>query len=115
MTVDRRQPPTATRRRASFHPLAVAGVRRLTDDAVEVTFAVPTELAGQYDYLPGQYVALRTTLRDEDGKEQRDPPQLLHLRRACAVRGRQLRDPGGHQAGPGRPLLHLGQRRAEGR
>jgi ring-1,2-phenylacetyl-CoA epoxidase subunit PaaE len=59
-----------TRRRASFHPLAVSGVRRLTDDAVEATFAVPMELAGQYDYLPGQYVALRTTLRDEEGKEQ---------------------------------------------
>ena len=45
---------TATgRRRASFHPLAVDEVRRLTDDAIEVTFGVPTALAGQFDYLPG--------------------------------------------------------------
>jgi ring-1,2-phenylacetyl-CoA epoxidase subunit PaaE len=58
---------TASRRRASFHPLTVTQVRRLTDDAIEVTFGVPAELAGQYDYLPGQYVALRTTLPDEDG------------------------------------------------
>ncbi|MET3810102.1 1,2-phenylacetyl-CoA epoxidase subunit PaaE [Arthrobacter sp. UYEF3] len=56
------------RRRASFHPLAVDEVRRLTDDAIEVTFGVPTALAGQFDYLPGQYVALRTTLPDEDGE-----------------------------------------------
>ncbi|HSU70523.1 MAG TPA: 1,2-phenylacetyl-CoA epoxidase subunit PaaE [Micrococcaceae bacterium] len=61
---------TASRRRASFHPLTVSGVRRLTEDAIEATFAVPVELAGQFDYLPGQYVALRTTLPDGNGKEQ---------------------------------------------
>ncbi|MEO5320432.1 phenylacetate-CoA oxygenase/reductase subunit PaaK [Arthrobacter sp. CC3] len=60
---------TATgRRRASFHTLTVAEVRRLTEDAIEVTFGVPAELAGQYDYLPGQYVALRTTMPDENGQ-----------------------------------------------
>src|SRR3954453_21230514 len=56
------------KRRGSFHPLSVAEVRRLTDEAVEVTFAVPGELQGQYDYIPGQYVALRTQL---EGKEVR--------------------------------------------
>ncbi|WP_460773196.1 1,2-phenylacetyl-CoA epoxidase subunit PaaE [Microbacterium sp. GXF7504] len=61
--------PTATgRRRARFHPLRVAEVRPLTADAVEVTFAVPDDLAGEYDYLPGQYVALRARL---DGQEVR--------------------------------------------
>lgn len=60
---------TASRRRASFHTLTVSEVRRLTDDAIEVTFAVPAELAGQYDYLPGQYVALRTALPDENGEQ----------------------------------------------
>lgn len=55
------------RRRATFHPLEVAGVRRLTADAVEVTFAVPEELADDYDYAPGQYVALRKELPGEDG------------------------------------------------
>lgn len=60
---------TATgRRRASFHTLTVSEVRRLTEDAIEVTFGVPAELAGQYDYLPGQYVALRTTMPDENGQ-----------------------------------------------
>ncbi|WP_308797376.1 1,2-phenylacetyl-CoA epoxidase subunit PaaE [Agromyces silvae] len=57
-----------TRRRARFHTLAVAEVRRLTPDAVEVTFEVPPELADEYDYLPGQYVALRAEL---EGHERR--------------------------------------------
>jgi ring-1,2-phenylacetyl-CoA epoxidase subunit PaaE len=55
------------RRRAAFHELEVAGVRRLTADAVEVTFAVPEELVDEYDYAPGQYVALRKELPDADG------------------------------------------------
>ncbi|MDQ0893638.1 1,2-phenylacetyl-CoA epoxidase subunit PaaE [Agromyces ramosus] len=56
------------RRRARFHELTVAEVRRLTDDAIEVTFDVPDELADDYSYLPGQYVAIRATL---DGRELR--------------------------------------------
>ncbi|MBW4096088.1 MAG: phenylacetate-CoA oxygenase/reductase subunit PaaK [Acidobacteria bacterium] len=58
---------TASRRRASFHSLTVSNIRRLTDDAIEVSFAVPADLVGQFDYLPGQYVALRTSLPDEAG------------------------------------------------
>ncbi|MEA5153671.1 1,2-phenylacetyl-CoA epoxidase subunit PaaE [Raineyella sp.] len=59
---------TGTRRRATFNTLEVAQVRRLTDNAVEVSFAVPAELADCYNYLPGQYVALRATI---DGKDVR--------------------------------------------
>ncbi|MDO5865874.1 MULTISPECIES: 1,2-phenylacetyl-CoA epoxidase subunit PaaE [Paenarthrobacter] len=69
---------TASRRRASFHNLTVSEVRRLTDDAIEVTFAVPVELAGQYDYLPGQYVALRTSLPGADG-------ELHEVRRSYSI------------------------------
>ncbi|MCA0435832.1 MAG: phenylacetate-CoA oxygenase/reductase subunit PaaK [Austwickia sp.] len=58
----------ASSRRARFHPLTVSGVRHLTDKAIEVTFAVPAELSGDFDYVSGQYVALRTEL---DGKEVR--------------------------------------------
>ncbi|MDQ6740506.1 MAG: phenylacetate-CoA oxygenase/reductase subunit PaaK, partial [Actinomycetota bacterium] len=36
-------PDTPAKRRASFHPLTVSQVRRLTEDAIEVTFAVPPE------------------------------------------------------------------------
>ncbi|MDJ0316894.1 1,2-phenylacetyl-CoA epoxidase subunit PaaE [Arthrobacter antibioticus] len=55
------------RRRAAFHALSVSRIRPLTDDSVEVTFAVPAELAGFYDYLPGQYVALRVQRPGADG------------------------------------------------
>ncbi|ALE93119.1 phenylacetic acid degradation protein [Arthrobacter alpinus] len=68
----------AARRRASFHKLKVSGVRRLTEDAIEVTFGVPAELAGYYDYLPGQYVALRTQMPDDDG-------DLKEVRRSYSI------------------------------
>jgi ring-1,2-phenylacetyl-CoA epoxidase subunit PaaE len=70
----------AGRRRPSFHTLTVAEVRRLTEDAIEVTFGVPAELAGRFDYLPGQYVALRTTLPDEDG----EPHEIRRSYSICA-------------------------------
>ncbi|WP_292786946.1 MULTISPECIES: 1,2-phenylacetyl-CoA epoxidase subunit PaaE [unclassified Microbacterium] len=60
--------PARARSRARFHTLEVEDVRPLTEDSVEVTFTVPAELADDYDHLPGQYVALRTTL---DGVEVR--------------------------------------------
>ena len=59
-------PVTTTRRRASFHPLSVTGVRHLTSDSIEVSFAVPEKLAGKYDYAPGQYIAIRTSLGGEE-------------------------------------------------
>lgn len=58
------------RRRASFHQLSVSAVHRLTADAIEVAFAVPAELTGHYDYLPGQYVALRLRMPDEKGNDR---------------------------------------------
>ncbi|WP_314422262.1 1,2-phenylacetyl-CoA epoxidase subunit PaaE [uncultured Microbacterium sp.] len=56
------RPEQASKKRARFHTLSVEEVRPLTDDSVEVTFTVPAELADDYHHLPGQYVALRTTL-----------------------------------------------------
>lgn len=72
MTETTQTPETGTegstpRRRASFHTLTVGEVRRLTAAAIEVTFEVPAELVDDYDYLPGQYVALRKELPDADG------------------------------------------------
>ncbi|MCX5388336.1 2Fe-2S iron-sulfur cluster-binding protein [Streptomyces sp. NBC_00083] len=49
-----------------FHPLRVSEVERLTDDAVAVTFAVPPELREAYRHLPGQHLALRRTVGDEE-------------------------------------------------
>ena len=42
-----------------FHPLRVAAVERLCDDAVAVTFDVPGELAGRYAFRPGQSLTVR--------------------------------------------------------
>jgi ring-1,2-phenylacetyl-CoA epoxidase subunit PaaE len=84
------QPPT--RRRASFNPLAVSEVRRLTVDAIEVSFAVPEELLGEYDYLPGQYVALRTTI---DGQDVRRSYSICAEPRPGEIRIAIKRDLGG--------------------
>jgi len=61
------------RRRGRFHGLVVEEVRPLTWSgdqvaAIEVTFAVPEELSGEFDYLAGQHVALRAEI---DGREVR--------------------------------------------
>ena len=55
-------------RASGFHRLTVAGVERLCDDAVAVTFAVPDELASTYAFRPGQYLTLR---REATGGEER--------------------------------------------
>ncbi len=59
---------TGPRKRGRFHSLEVAAVRSLTADSVEVTFAVPEELQGAFDYVAGQHLALRARV---DGHELR--------------------------------------------
>lgn len=54
--------------RAVFHPLAVAAVDRLTDDAVAVTFDVPDDLQDAFAFAAGQALTLR---REVDGVEHR--------------------------------------------
>jgi ring-1,2-phenylacetyl-CoA epoxidase subunit PaaE len=51
-----------------FHRLAVNDLRRESPDAVSLTFAIPSELADDYHFVPGQYLTLRTTM---DGEEVR--------------------------------------------
>ncbi|MBB5789847.1 1,2-phenylacetyl-CoA epoxidase subunit PaaE [Jiangella mangrovi] len=62
MTVTQSQP---TRRHSVTHRLRVAAVEALTPDAVAVTFAVPAELAEDYDFAAGQHV--NVTLPGGDG------------------------------------------------
>jgi ring-1,2-phenylacetyl-CoA epoxidase subunit PaaE len=59
---------TATRSRPAFHTLRVAGVDRLTDDAVAITFDVPEHLAQEFAFRPGQSLTLR---RQVDGADER--------------------------------------------
>jgi len=54
--------------RTTFHALTVADVRRLTDDAVAVTFDVPLELRELFAFEAGQSLTLRRTI---DGVEHR--------------------------------------------
>ena len=56
------------RRRQEFHPLRVAAVQRLCEDAVAVTFEVPEHLTETFAFRPGQSLTLR---RDIDGREER--------------------------------------------
>ncbi|MGZ0146578.1 1,2-phenylacetyl-CoA epoxidase subunit PaaE [Kribbella sp. WER1] len=51
----------APRRRATFHSLKVAAVDPITDDAVAITFAVPPELAAEYEFTAGQHLTIRRT------------------------------------------------------
>jgi ring-1,2-phenylacetyl-CoA epoxidase subunit PaaE len=59
-------PSSKTKRRGRFHDLTISQVRKLTEDAIEVSFAVPDELLDDYNYSPGQYIALRATVEGED-------------------------------------------------
>lgn len=69
--------------RPTFHPLRVAAVEPLTDDAVSVTFEVPADLAWAYAYREGQHVTLRAVV---DGEEVRRSYSLTE-----AVADRTLR------------------------
>ena len=51
-----------------FHPLRVAEIERLCDDAVAVTFEVPERLAAAYAFRAGQSLTVR---RPGDGDERR--------------------------------------------
>ncbi len=58
--------PEARPTRGTFHTLAVAAVERLCDDAVAVSFQVPDELRGAYDFKAGQSLTLRRVIDGED-------------------------------------------------
>jgi ring-1,2-phenylacetyl-CoA epoxidase subunit PaaE len=49
-----------SRRHSVFHPLRVASVERLTDDAVAVTFDVPPELREEFRFKPGQHLSVQS-------------------------------------------------------
>jgi ring-1,2-phenylacetyl-CoA epoxidase subunit PaaE len=48
-----------TRRRPSFHPLPVAALDRLTDEAVAIGFAVPPALRSTFAFRAGQHLTVR--------------------------------------------------------
>src|SRR5699024_11462689 len=50
------------------HTLNVAAVESLCDDAAAITFDVPAELRGAFDFAAGQSVTVRRTVQ---GREER--------------------------------------------
>src|SRR4051812_35588206 len=49
-----------------FHRLAIRDLRQEAPDAVSLTFAIPSELADDYRFAPGQYLTLKTVLGGEE-------------------------------------------------
>ncbi len=68
--------------RRQFHELTVAGIERLCDDAVAVTFDVPAELTDEFRFEPGQSLTVR---RFVDGTDERRSYSI------CAAAGRPPR------------------------
>jgi ring-1,2-phenylacetyl-CoA epoxidase subunit PaaE len=59
---------TKARRRPVFHPLRVARVQQLCEDAAAVSFDIPDDLAAEFAHRPGQSLTLR---REIDGRDER--------------------------------------------
>lgn len=51
---------------AEFQDLSVLDVERLTDDAVAIEFAVPTEFAEDFRFVAGQHVIVRRQINGQD-------------------------------------------------
>lgn len=85
-------PSAPAKKKATFNTLTVSDVRSLTKDSVEVSFAIPPELQDDYDYIPGQYVALRATI---DGQEVRRSYSICDVPRDGVLRVAIKRDRGG--------------------
>ena len=49
-----------------FHDLTIRSVRKDTADAVELTFEIPEALKAAYEFIPGQYLTLRSTIDGQD-------------------------------------------------
>ena len=50
----------------NFYSLKLLSVKRETESAVCITFDVPEELDGKFNFIQGQYLTLRTILKEED-------------------------------------------------
>ncbi|HLR96948.1 MAG TPA: 1,2-phenylacetyl-CoA epoxidase subunit PaaE [Jiangellaceae bacterium] len=58
--------PRPPQRVPHFHPLTVAAIETLTDDAVAVSFTIPDELADAYTFTAGQHITLRAMIDGTD-------------------------------------------------
>jgi ring-1,2-phenylacetyl-CoA epoxidase subunit PaaE len=49
-----------------FHSLKIADVRQEIEDAVSISFEVPSDLVSEYLFKPGQYITMRTQINGEE-------------------------------------------------
>lgn len=72
---------------AGFHPLPVARVEPLTEQACAVHFSVPTELRAAYAFTPGQHLTLRRTDVGPAAAEERRTYSICSTPQDLAERG----------------------------
>ena len=86
--------------RGTFHPLRVARVDRLCEDAAAVTFDVPDDLAEDFRFTAGQLLTLRRRVGDREERRQTPsarpsaPPRASacgSCRTGCSRRGSSTR------------------------
>ena len=53
---------------SQFYKLAIKAISKETENAVTISFDIPTELERTFQFKAGQYITLKTTI---DGKEVR--------------------------------------------
>ena len=93
------------RRHGTFHPLRVARVDRLTEDAVALTFEVPADLRDAYRFSAGQHLTIRTVL---DGTEVRRNYSICAPATTGPLRIAVKRLPGGAFSGHATSRLRAG-------
>jgi len=49
-----------------FYSLKVKKVRKLTNDAIEISFEIPTELLDMFKFKAGQYITIKSTINDKE-------------------------------------------------
>ena len=76
------------RRVLSFHPLKVAAVDRIAEDAVCVTLAIPQPLREKFRFDAGQYVTVRRMI---DGREERRTYSIVAPPGCCCAAHRRAR------------------------
>lgn len=78
---------------AEFHSLTVKHIRPLTPRSVAITFSIPKELIQTFDFVPGQYITIKTEIK---GKELRRAYSICSSPRSdCFTIGVKKVDKGG--------------------
>ncbi|HJM15815.1 MAG TPA: FAD-binding oxidoreductase [Flavobacteriales bacterium] len=49
-----------------FYSLKVKKVRKLTNDAIEISFEIPTELLDMFKFKAGQYITIKSTINNKE-------------------------------------------------